>query len=226
MGCHLNSFQTDEDTMIKVYAFSTPNSVRVPIALEELGFAYEIESINVRKGEQKQSDFLAINPNGKVPVIVDPDGPGRQPFTLTESGAILVYLADKAGHLIPSDPFGRARVLEQMFFHLTGIGPAFGQVGFFRRRASEQIPFAIARFQAESERVLAVLDSVLANAEYVAGDSFSIADITHFGWLWRREFAGLDLAATPNIARWYDEIAARPAVVRAIERVTALVPAA
>lgn len=212
--------------MIKVYAFSTPNSVRVPIALEELDLAYEIEAINVRKGEQKRREYLDINPNGKVPVIVDPAGPEGKPFILTESGAILVYLADKTGRLIPSDPYGRARVMEQMFFHLTGIGPAFGQVGFFKKQASEQIPFAIARFQAESERVLAVLDGVLAQREYVAGEAFTIADITHFGWLWRREFAGLDFATTPNIARWYDKIAARPAVMRAIERVAALVPAA
>jgi glutathione S-transferase len=212
--------------MIKVYAFSTPNSVRVPIALEELGIDYEIEPINVRKGEQKLPSYLAINPNGKVPVIVDPDGPGGKPFTLSESGAILVYLAEKTGRLIPSDRFGRARVLEQMFFHLTGIGPAFGQVGFFKKQASEQIPFAIARFQAESERVLAVLEGVLGKSQFVAGDSFTIADITHFGWLWRREFAGLDFANTPNIAHWYDIVAARPAVIRAIERVTSLVPSA
>jgi GSH-dependent disulfide-bond oxidoreductase len=212
--------------MIKVYAFSTPNSVRVPIALEELGLDYEIEAINVRKGEQKQPNYLALNPNGKVPVIVDPNGPDWQPFTLTESGAILIYLAEKTGRLIPADRFGLARMLEQMFFHLTGVGPAFGQVGFFKRQASEQIPFAIARFQAESERVLAVLDGVLAKSEYAAGDSFSIADITHFGWLWRREFAGLDFSNTPNIARWYEQIAARPAVVRAVERVAALVPPA
>jgi len=209
--------------MIKVYAFSTPNSVRVPIALEELGLDYEIEGINLRKGEQKLPRYLAINPNGKVPVIVDTDGPGGQPFTLSESGAILIYLAEKTGRLLPADRFGRARVLEQMFFHLTGIGPAFGQAGFFKRQASEQIPYAIARFQAEAERVLAVLDGVLAESEYAAGDAFTIADITHFGWLWRREFAGLDFEKTPNIARWYSLIAARQAVVRAIDRVTALV---
>jgi GST-like protein len=193
---------------------------------EELGLPYEIEAINVRKSEQKQPGYLAINPNGKVPVLVDSDGPGGQPFTLTESGAILVYLSDKTQRLIPSDRFGRARVLEQMFFHLTGIGPALGQVGFFKKQASEQIPFAIARFQAESERVLAVLDGRLANSPYTAGDSFTIADITHFGWLWRREFAGIDFEKTPNIARWYEQVAQRPAVINAIERVTALVPAA
>lgn len=211
--------------MIKVYAFSTPNSVRVPIALEEMGLDYEIEAINVRQGEQKRPEYLAINPNGKVPVLVDPDGPEGRPFVLSESGAILLYLARKTGQLIPADPFGRARVLEQMFFHLTGIGPAFGQLGFFKRQASEQLPFAIARFQAESERVLGVLDGVLAKSEYVAGDTFTIADITHFGWLWRREFAGVDLTKTPNIARWYETVAARPALSRAVQRVTALVPA-
>jgi GSH-dependent disulfide-bond oxidoreductase len=212
--------------MIKVYAFSTPNSVRVPIALEELGLAYEIESVNVRKGEQKLPAYLALNPNGKVPAIVDPDGPGGAPFVLTESGAILIYLAEKTGRLIPSDPAGRARVFEQMFFHMTGIGPAFGQAGFFKRQASEQIPLAIARFQAEAERTLAVLELGLGRSEFVAGHSFTIADIAHFGWLWRREFAGIDFANSPNVARWYESVASRPAVSRAVQRVAALVPPA
>ena len=212
--------------MLKVYAFSTPNSVRVPIALEELGLDYEIEAVNVRKGEQKSASYLAINPNGKVPVLVDPDGPNGEPFTLTESGAILVYLAEKTGRLLPADQFGRARVLEQMFFHLTGIGPAFGQAGFFKKQASEQLSYAINRFQTESERVLAVLDDVLSRREYAAGDEFTIADITHFGWLWRREFAGIDFGRSPHVARWCEQIAKRPAVVRATSRVSDLVPTA
>jgi len=210
--------------MIKVYAFSTPNSVRVPIALEEMGLDYQIEAVNVRQGEQKHPDYLATNPNGKVPVLVDPDGPGGHPFVLTESGAILLYLAEKSGRLIPADPFGRARVMEQIFFHLTAIGPAFGQLGFFKRQAAEQLPLAIARFQAETDRVLGVLDGILAKSDYVAGDAFTIADIAHFGWLWRREFAGIDFAKTPNIDRWYQTIATRPAVARAVQRVTGLVP--
>lgn len=212
--------------MIKVYAFSTPNSVRIPIALEELGLPYEIEPINVRKGEQKDPAYLAVNPNGKVPVIVDPDGPHGQPFTLTESGAILVYLAEKTERLLPADRFARARVLEQVFFHLTALGPAFGQLGFFKRQAAEQIPYAVNRFQTEAERVLAVLDEVLAKSEYAAGHTFTIADIAHFGWLWRREFAGVDFEKTPNVARWYEKVAARPAVQKGVERVTALVPPA
>jgi GST-like protein len=119
------------------------------------------------------------------------DGPGGQSLTLSESGAILVYLAEKTGKLLPKDGVGRARAFEQMFFRLTGIGPAFRQVGF-KRQASEQIPFAIARFQSESERVLAVLDGILSERRYAAGEEFTIADIVHFGWLWRREFAGID----------------------------------
>jgi glutathione S-transferase len=212
--------------MIDVYAFSTPNSVRVPIALEELGLAYNLKSVNVRKGEQKFPEYLAINPNGKVPVLVDSDGPEGEPLTISESGAILVYLAEKTGKLLPADGAGRARVFEQMFFHLSSIGPAFGQLGFFQRQASETIPLAITRFQAETVRVLDVLDGVLGKRRFAAGDQFSIADIVHFGWLWRREFAGVDFDRTPNIARWYSEVDARPAVRQALEKVTSLVPAA
>lgn len=211
--------------MFQIYAFATPNSVRVPIALEEMGDEYELIPINVRKGEQKQPEYLAINPNGKVPVLVDPHGPDGQPLTLSESGAILIYLAEKSGKLLPPSGVARARVFEQMFFHLTGIGPAFGQVGFFKRQASEQIPLAIDRYQKESERVLAVLEGVLQKHAFAAGAEFSIADIAHFGWLWRREFAGVGLENTPRIAEWYATVEARPAVKRAIERVTALVPA-
>ncbi|NLR98032.1 glutathione S-transferase family protein [Rhizobium sp. P38BS-XIX] len=212
--------------MIAVYAFATPNSVRVPIVLEELGLAYELKPVNVRNGEQKLPDYLAINPNGKVPLLVDSDGPEGKPLTISESGAILVYLAEKTGKLLPRDGAGRARVFEQMFFHLTGIGPAFGQLGFFKHQASEPMPLAIARFQTESERVLTVLEGLLGQRRFAAGNEFTIADIVHFGWLWRRDFAGIDFDGRPNIARWYGEIDGRPAVKRAIAKVIALVPAA
>jgi GST-like protein len=149
---------------VKVYAFATPNSVRVPIALEELGLAYELPGVDIRKGEQKASGFLSINANGKVPVLVDPDGPDGQPFVVTESGAILWYLAEKSGRLLPADRFGRARVMEQMLFHLTGVGPTFGQLGFFKEQAAEQLPYAIHRFQSEAERVLATRSSALCHS--------------------------------------------------------------
>jgi len=206
--------------MLDVYAFATPNGIKVPIALEELGLDYALHGINVRKGEQKAPDFVALNPNAKVPVLVDGD------LVLTESAAILVYLAEKTGKLLPASGEGRARVFEQLFFHASGLGPAFGQSGFFQRQAAEPQPRAIERFSTEARRTLGVLDGVLANLRFVAGDTFTIADIAHFGWLWRREFAGIGFDDAPNVARWYAEVDARPAVQRAVARVNTLIPAA
>jgi glutathione S-transferase len=211
--------------MFDVYAFATPNSIKVPIALEELGLDYALHGVNVRKSEQKAPDFLTLNPNAKVPVLVDSDAEtGR--LVLTESAAILVYLAEKTGRLLPASGTCRARVFEQLFFHASALSPAFGQSGFFQRFAAEPQPIAIERFSSEAKRTAAVLDSVLATRRFVAEDAFTIADIAHFGWLWRREFAGVGLDDTPNVARWYAEIEARPAVQRAIARVNALVPSA
>jgi GSH-dependent disulfide-bond oxidoreductase len=207
---------------IQVYAFSTPNSVKVPIALEELQLAYELKSVNVRKGEQKNADFLSLNPNGKVPVLIDDAETGRAPLVLTESAAILIYLAEKTGRLLPASGESRARVFEQLFFHGSGLGPAFGQSGYFQKQAPEQLPLAISRFSTEAARVARLLDQVLARSEFSAGNEFTIADIAHFGWLWRREFAGVALTELPNLQRWYDQVLARRAVGVAIDRVTAL----
>lgn len=204
--------------MIEVYAFATPNSVKVPIALEELGLDYTLVSINVRRGEQKAPDFVALNPNAKVPVLVDGS------LVLTESAAILVYLAEKAGRLLPMSGEGRARVFEQLFFHASGLSPAFGQAGFFKKQAAEPQPIAIARFEAEAARTASVLDAVLGRHAFVSGDEFSIADIAHFGWLWRRAFAEVDIADLPHLSRWVAAVESRPAVIRAIARVEMLVP--
>jgi GST-like protein len=209
--------------MFDVYAFATPNSVKVPIALEELGLAYTLHGVNVRKGEQRSDSFIAMNANAKVPVLVDLESEGA-PFVLTESAAILVYLAEKTGELLGEGPQDRARVFEQLFFHASALGPAFGQSGFFQRQASEPQPLAIERFVTEARRTMKVLDGLLVDRPYVAGAAFTIADIAHFGWLWRREFAGIDFAESPHVARWYEAVASRPAVVRAIERVNALPP--
>lgn len=209
--------------MIDIYAFATPNSIKVPVALEELGLEYDLHAVNVRKGEQKTAEFLALNPNGKVPVLVDTDA-SSEPLVLTESAAILIYLAEKTGELLPVSGPARARVFEQLFFHSSGLGPAFGQAGFFQRQAPEPQPLAIQRFTAEADRTLHVLDALLANHTFVTGEEFTIADIAHFGWLWRREFAGVNLENAPNVARWFSEVVDRPAVQRAIERVNALVP--
>jgi GST-like protein len=211
--------------MLDVYAFPTPNSIKVPIALEELGLDYTLHGVNIRQGAQKTPDFLALNPNAKVPVLVDGDAANGR-LVLTESAAILVYLAEKTGKLLPAAGEARARVLEQLFFHASGLGPAFGQAGFFQRGAAEPQPIAIERFSTEARRTLMVLDGALAARPFVAGDSFTIADIAHFGWLWRREFAGVALDDTPHVARWYAQVEDRPAVRRAIAAVEALVPAA
>jgi glutathione S-transferase len=210
--------------MVEVHAFSTPNSVKVPIALDEMGIAYELKPVNVRQGEQKAERFLSLNANGKVPVLIDPHGPDGQRLVLTESAAILIYLAEKSQKLLPASGAERARVFEQLFFHASGIGPAFGQSGFFQKQASERLPFAIERFSNEAKRVMTVLDGMLSRATYIAGAAFTIADIAHFGWLWRSEFAGIDLKQFPNVLRWYETVQARPAVARAVQRVAALVP--
>ena len=212
--------------MLEVYAFATPNSIKVPVALEEVGLDYVLNPVNVRKGEQKAESFLSLNANGKVPVLVDSDGHDGIMMTLTESAAILVYLAEKTGRLLPASGVGRARVFEQLFFHASGIGPAFGQSGYFQKQAPEQVPLALARFAAEAERTVSVLDGILARTPFVAGNDYTIADIAHFGWFWRREFAGIDLSQRPNVTRWYENVSTRPAVIRAITRVTALVPQA
>lgn len=201
--------------MIDLYAWATPNSIKVPIVLEELGLAYTLKPINIRQGEQAKPDYLKLNPNGKVPVIVDHQGPAGMPITIAESAAIMIYLAEKAGALIPRDPTRRIKCFEWLFFHAAGLGPAFGQSGYFQKLAPEKIPLAIERFHGEARRTLKVLDSRLAEVNFLA-EEYSIADVANFGWIWRREFAGIDLAEAPHVARWYKAIEQRDAVQRAI----------
>lgn len=204
--------------MYHVHAFSTPNSVKVPIALEEMEIAYTLHPVNIRRGEQKSAAFLALNPNGKVPVLTDE----KQTFVLSESAAILVHLAERHGQLLPQEATARARTFEQLFAHASGLSPAFGQAGYFQKFAPEPMPLAIARFVDEAKRQLALLDRTLAQHTFVAGDTFTIADIAHFGWIWRRSFPALELTDTPHVARWYEAVLSRPAVARAIQRVEAL----
>ena len=207
--------------MLNVYAFATPNSVKIPIALEELGLDYTLHGLNIRKGEHKHPQFLALNPNGKVPFLLDSDAAGG-PLILTESAAILIYLAETTGKLLPASGAARARVFEQLFFHASGLGPAFGNAGYFQKLAPEPLAHAIDRFKNEGTRILSVLEQILAKTPYIAGDNLTIADIAHFGWFWRREFAGFDFAQTPNLARWYEALESRPAFQRGIARTNAL----
>jgi glutathione S-transferase len=210
--------------MITVHAFATPNSVKVPIALEELGVPYRLVGVNIRAGEQNTPGHLAINPNGKVPVIIDDEGPDGSPITVVESGAILLYLAEKHGGLLPRQGASRVRALEWLFFQVSGLGPMFGQAGYFQRSAPEKVPFAIDRYVGEAKRHLRVLDARLTEATWAAGDEYTVADIALFGWIWRRAFAGVELDEAPNVQRWFDAMNARPGVQRGVAAVEALVP--
>jgi glutathione S-transferase len=205
--------------MIDVYTANTPNGVKVPIALEELGLAYRIIKVNLAAGEQKQPEYLRLNPNGRIPVIVDPQGPKGAPVSLFESGAILLYLAEKAPGLLPVDPDERLRALEYVFLQVGGVGPMFGQAGWFMRSAPEPMPIAIERYRTEALRLTGVLESRLGQHEWLAGRTYSIADIMHFGWLRVADYAGVDVAHFPAVKAWVERIAARSAVARALAAV-------
>lgn len=202
--------------MIDVYTANTPNGVKVPIALEELGVPYRIVHLNLGALEQKQPDFLRINPNGRIPAIVDGDGPGGLPLSVFESGAILWYLAEKFGGLLPADPVERVRALEYTCFQIGGIGPMFGQAGWFTRSAPEPVAFAIERYRKESNRLTAVLEARLQQVPWLAGGVFSVADIMHFGWLDAPDYAGVNLADYPAVSAWRHRMHQRPAVQRGL----------
>jgi GST-like protein len=205
--------------MYELYAFATPNSIKPAILLEELAQPWQLSAVNIRQGKQHGADFLQLNPNGKVPVLVDSDNG----VVLSESAAILVYLAEKHGSLLPANGQTRAKVFEQLFFHASGLSPAFGQAGFFTRLVSEPQPLAQQRFSTEANRVTSLLERQLEKTPWLAGDEYTIADIAHFGWMWRREFAGVSFETLPNLSRWCAAVSARPAVIRAITKLNALI---
>ncbi|MBC8067276.1 MAG: glutathione S-transferase N-terminal domain-containing protein [Deltaproteobacteria bacterium] len=201
--------------MIDAYVWSTPNGYKAIIALEELGLQYTPHWVNIGKGEQHQPEFLAVNPNGKIPAIVDRDA-ANGPITVFESGAILIYLADKAQALLPAEGAARYQVFEWVFFNAGGTGPMIGQLGYFAKSAKEKIPHAIDRFTKEVERLLGVLDVRLGEARYLAGE-FSIADLMNVTWARAAgSRIGMDLSVYPNLTRWLDEVEARPAVKRGL----------
>jgi GST-like protein len=198
--------------MIDLYTASTPNGWKVSVALEELALPYEVHPIDLGKLTQKEPWFLAINPNGRIPAIIDRD---EENFAVFESGAILVYLAEKTGRLLPTDVRGRSQVMQWLMFQMGGVGPMMGQANVFHRYAPEKIPFAIERYQRESRRLLAVLDARLADHEYLAGD-YSIADIANFCWARGHAWGGIDVSGLDHLARWITQLEARPAVQRGV----------
>jgi GST-like protein len=201
--------------MIELYTWGTPNGKKVSIMLEEIGLSYEVHPIDISRGDQMKPEYLAINPNNKIPAIIDTDGPGGKPFTLFESGAILLYLAEKSGELWPADMRRRYTVIQWLMFQMGGVGPMFGQANYFYR-LEEKIPYAIERFHKEARRLYNVLDQQLGREGYLAGE-YSIADIATYPWVGRHEGHRVKLEEYPNVKRWFDIISGRPAVQKGME---------
>ncbi|RNF85500.1 glutathione S-transferase N-terminal domain-containing protein [Montanilutibacter psychrotolerans] len=203
--------------MIDLHYWGTPNGLKIRLFLEEAGLDYRIRPVNIGKGEQFAPEFLAISPNNKIPAIVDhAPADGGAPLAVFESGAILLYLADKSGRLLPAAPRDRAQALQWLFWQVGGLGPMAGQAGHFRVYAPEPVPYGIDRYTRETARLYGVIDRRLADVEYLAGE-YSIADIATYPWIVPHEAHGQDLADFPNLRRWYDAIATRPATLRAYD---------
>jgi GST-like protein len=201
--------------MIQLYTWGTPNGKKVSIMLEEIAMPYEVHPINLGQGDQFKLEYLAINPNNKIPSIVDTDGPGGKPLTLFESGAILMYLAEKSGKLWPADTRQRYAVIQWLMFQMGGVGPMFGQANYFFR-LEEKVPYAIERYHKEALRLYGVLEKALGQNDYLAGE-YSIADIATYPWVWRHDIHQVKLEDFPSVKRWYDKISERPAVKRGME---------
>jgi len=203
--------------MIEVYSWATPNGHKVHIMLEECGLPYRVHPVDIGAGEQFDADFLAISPNNKIPAIVDPQGPGGKPFSLFESGAILLYLAGKTGKFLPSDVEGKYRALQWLMFQMGGVGPMLGQAHHFRIYAPEKIPYAIDRYTNEARRLYGVMDRQLARSKYIAGPEYTVADIAIYPWLRSWKNQGIAWNDYPHLKGWFDEIDARPAVKRGVQ---------
>ena len=200
--------------MIDLYTAATPNGQKVHIMLEETGLPYNEHYVSIDKGEQFAPEFLAISPNNKIPAIVDHDGPGGEIVSIFESGCILQYLAEKTGRFLPDSPLKRIETMEWLFWQMGGFGPMLGQAHHFRAYAPERIQYAYDRYSNEAQRLYQVLDRRLAGRDYVAAGEYTIADMAIFPWCRLHGRQGQDLADYPNVKRWFDAIAQRPAVIR------------
>ena len=207
---------------IELYSWATPNGHKVHIMLEELGLPYNVHPINIGAGDQFDPEFLKISPNNKMPAIVDPDGPDGEPISLFESGAILIYLAEKHGKFLSKEPRSRYVTLQWLMWQMGGLGPMLGQAHHFRQYAPERIDYAYDRYTNESNRLYGVLDKRLSETRFLAGDDYSIADIAAWPWTRFPERQGVEREDFPNFKRWFEEIAERPAVKRGVEVLTDL----
>lgn len=208
---------------LQLYSLPTPNGVKVSIMLEEIGLPYEPHLVDIGKNQSWTPEFLSLNPNGKIPAIIDPDGPGGKPLGLFESGAILLYLAEKTGKLLPADPAARYETIAWVFFQMASVGPMFGQVGFFHKFAGREIEDKrpLERYSAESKRLLGVLEARLDGRQWIMGDDYTIADVSMIGWV--RNLIGfygagelVDFASLKQAPAWMKRVLARPAVQRGL----------
>jgi len=200
--------------MIDLYTWGTPNGRKVSIMLEECGLKYSVHSIDIGKGDQFRPEFVAINPNSKIPAIVDSEGPDGKPMSLFESGAILVYLAGKTGKFLPRSVRDKYDALQWLMFQMGGVGPMFGQAHHFMRAKKDEIPYGTERYGNETKRLYGVMDKHLEGRPYLAAREYTVADIATYPWVARHEWHRVDLAAFPNVKRWFDAISRRPAVAR------------
>ena len=203
--------------MIELYTWPTPNGHKIHIMLEETGLKYNIHPVDIGKGEQFDPEFLKISPNNKMPAMIDTDGPGGKPFALAESGAMLFYLASKTGKFLPKDLADRWRVMQWVMTQMGHVGPMLGQAHHFLQYAPEKIEYAVNRYRNEAKRLYGVLDRQLKGSEWLACGEYTIADMATMPWLRFPERQGVDIEEFPNVKRWRDRIAARPAVKRAVE---------
>ena len=202
--------------MIECYTWKTSNGKKITIMLEECGLGYNLHPVNIGQDDQFTPEFVAINPNSKIPAIIDTDGPGGAPYTVFESGAILMYLAEKTGKFMPTETAERYDVIQWLMFQMGGVGPIFGQVHHFKRAAKEEVPYAINRYYTECRRLYGVLNGRLQDREYLAGD-LSIADFATLPWVFRHTWQEVDLEDFPNVQRWYETLMARPALAKGME---------
>ncbi len=208
--------------MIDLYALTSPNVQKIYVMLEETKLPYKEHFVDVWKGEQYNPDFIKINPNSKIPAIVDHDGPGGKPYTVFELGAILMYLAEKSGQFLAKDPAKKYDVLQWLMFQLTSIGPMFGQFTHFKMFATKDNAYSMTRYQTEVKRLYEVMEKRLAQAPYLGGSDYSIADIATFPWARNHDAQGVKWEDHPNLARWFKAIDERPAVKTALAKIGAI----
>lgn len=208
---------------IQLYSLGTPNGQKIAVALEEMELPYEAHRVDIMAGDQFSDEFIAINPNSKIPAIVDPLGPNDEPLAIFESGAILLYLAEKSGKYLPTDPATRSECLQWLFFQVGGVGPMFGQFGHFHRYAKEKVPYGINRYQTETLRLLKVLEKRLEERDFLTVEDYTIADMATFPWVGALDWGynAVELLRLkqnfPNVMAWYDRCRQRPATARGLE---------